>query len=192
MPIIPAALPWNPRTAKPFAWLTCACSLFAGGCFTAKRPSAHMAVYAPLAHPIVPAPVDIRLADAPEISMEAEERVAPLVIPRGAPARPRVATAPPPERATPEKGGDPIMAPELTDAQVSSAKAATEKSISIAEQNLVAAKGKSLNTAQQDLVSKVQGFVESAREAIKNNDWPRAQIQARKAEVLSEGIFPNP
>jgi len=84
------------------------------------------------------------------------------------------------------------MAPELTDAQLSAAKAATETSLGAAERNLDSAKGKRLNTAQQDLVSKIQGFVDSAREAIKNNDWPRAQIQARKAEVLSQEISPNP
>ena len=70
--------------------------------------------------------------------------------------------------------------------------AATEKSLGTAERNLGSAKGKTLNTAQQDLVSKIQGFVDSAHEAMKNNDWPRAQIQARKAEVLSQEIFPNP
>ena len=84
------------------------------------------------------------------------------------------------------------MAPELTEAQVSAARAATQKSLAVAEHNLDSAKGKTLNTAQQDLVSKIQGFVDSAREAMKNNDWPRAQIQASKAEVLSQEIFPNP
>jgi hypothetical protein len=190
MPTIPAAFSRKPGAAVPFVWLTCACSLFAGGCFTTKRPSAHLTTYAALAHPIVPAPVDIALADAPEISVEA--RVAPLVVPHGAPVRPRAALAPAPERATPEKSADPIMAPELTDAQVSAAKTATESSLAIAEQNLRSAKGKSLNTAQQDMVSKIRGFVDSAREAMKNNDWQRAQTQARKAEVLSQEIFPNP
>jgi len=84
------------------------------------------------------------------------------------------------------------MAPELTDAQLSVAKSATEKSLDIAERNLNSAKGRNLNTAQQDLVSKIRGFMDSAREAVKNNDWPRAQIEARKAEVLSQEIFPNP
>ena len=72
------------------------------------------------------------------------------------------------------------------------AKSATQNSLAIAERNLASTKGKILNIGQQDLVSKIQGFVDSAREAMKNNDWPRAQIQAHKAEVLSQEIFPNP
>ena len=84
------------------------------------------------------------------------------------------------------------MAPALTDAEASAAISATQNSLAIAERNLASTKGKILNIGQQDLVSKIQGFVDSAREAIKNNDWPRAQIQAHKAEVLSQEIFPNP
>ena len=84
------------------------------------------------------------------------------------------------------------MAPALTDAQVSASRSAAQNSLAIAEHGLQSTKGKSLNTAQQDLVSKIQVFVDSAREAMKNNDWQRAQIQAHKAEVLSQEIFPNP
>jgi len=191
MPIIPAAFSCNRRAAKPFVWFACACSLFAGGCFDAKRPGPKLA-FTGFAHPVIPPAVDVALVGAPEISVVTEERVTPLVVPHGAPARPRVATPPAAEHTAPGKPADPIMAPELSDAQVSLAKAATEKSLSVAEQNLYSARGKSLNIAQQDLVSKIQGFLDSAHEAVKNNDWPRAQIQARKAEVLSQGIFPNP
>ena len=172
-------------------FLTCTCALFAGGCFTAKRPAPKL-TFTAFAHPVVPPPVAIALADAPDVSVEAERPVSPLAVPHGAPARPRVAAAPTPERAAPGKPADPLRAPELTDAQLSAARAATEKSLAIAESNLKFAKGKTLNSAQQDLVSKIQGFVDSAREAMKNNDWPRAQIQARKAEILSQEIFPSP
>jgi hypothetical protein len=102
-----------------------------------------------------------------------------------------VAAAPAAEHTAPEKPADPLIAPALTDAQVSAAKSATQNSLAAAQRSLESTKGKSLNTSQQDLVSKIQGFVDSAREAIKNNDWQRAQIQAHKAEVLSEEIFPN-
>jgi len=191
MPILPAAIPHSRRAAAPFVVLTCACAFFAGGCFTAKRPAPKL-TFTAFAHPVIPPSVDIALADAPDVSVEVESSVTPLVVPHGAPARPHVSAAPTPERAAPEKPADPLMAPELTDAQLSAAKAATETSLGAAERNLDSAKGKRLNTAQQDLVSKIQGFVDSAREAIKNNDWPRAQIQARKAEVLSQEISPNP
>jgi len=177
--------------AAPFAFLICACALFAGGCLTAKRVAPKF-TFTGFARPVVPPPSDIALADAPEVSVETERSVNPLVIPHGAPARPHVAPAPAPEHTVAGKPADPLMSPELTDAQLSAAKAATEKSLGTAERNLDSAKGKNLNTAQQDLVSKIQGFVDGAREAMKNNDWPRAQIQARKAEVLSQEIFPNP
>ena len=190
MPIIPAAFPRNPRTAAPLL-LTCACALFAGGCFGARRPAAKLTFAAP-AHPVIPPSGAIALVDAPEVLVEPGEPVAPLVVPRGAPPRPRVLAVAPPERAAPEKSEDPLMAPALTDAQVSAARSAARDSLAIAERSLESTKGKSLNTAQQDLVSKIQGFVDSAREAMKNNDWQRAQIQAHKAEVLSQEIFPNP
>ena len=190
MPIIPATCSWNPRAAAPLL-LTCACAVFAGGCFTAKRPAAKLAFAAP-AHPVIPPPAAIALVDAPEVFVEPEERVAPLVVPRGAPPRPRVMAVPAPERVAPEKSANPLMAPALTDAEMSAAKSATQNSLAIAERNLASTKGRSLNIAQQDLVSKIQGFVDSAREEMKNNDWPRAQIQAHKAEVLSQEIFPNP
>ncbi len=115
-----------------------------------------------------------------------------MVIPRGAPAKPRVAAPPVHEPEVTEKPQEPIIAPELSDEQISAAKTATQQSLSVAEQNLNLSKGKQLNEAEQDLVSKIQGFVESAREAMKNNDWPRARIQAKKAEVLSQEFAPQP
>ncbi len=132
------------------------------------------------------------MAEEPEILVDQPERVPQLVIPRAAPPKPKVATAPSREPTALEDASEPIIAPELSDAQLSAAKAATQQSLSVAEHNLNLTQGKSLNATQQDLVSKILGFVDSAREAMKNNDWQRARIQAKKAEVLSQEFAPQP
>jgi len=75
---------------------------------------------------------------------------------------------------------------------MSAAKAATQQSLEVAERNLGLVQGRPLNVAQQDLISKIRGFVDSAREAMKENDWQRARSQAKKAEVLSKEFAPNP
>jgi hypothetical protein len=57
--------------------------------------------------------------------------------------------------------------------------------IRVAERNLQAATGRRLNSVQDDLYQKVQGFLSQAHEAIRANDWVRAQNLAEKAQVLS-------
>ena len=181
----------SPRAASSKLALVCACALIGGGCTARKRPAPALGAVM-LAHPVVPAAEKIALEDEPEILVEQLERVPQLVIPRAAPPRPRVASAPSREPATTEDASQPIIAPELSDEQMSEAKAATQQSLSVAEQNLKLTQGKTLNAGQQDLVSKILGFVGSARDAMKNNDWQRARIQAKKAEVLSREFAPQP
>jgi len=65
------------------------------------------------------------------------------------------------------------------------AKSDSEHSLDVAEKNLSLATGKTLNSMQQDLVSKVRGFSDTAREAMKAGDWVRAKNLSKKAEVLS-------
>jgi hypothetical protein len=190
MQIIPALIATNERSSKTVLLLAGACALVCGGCVPQKRP-AFSASHLAMAHPIVPQAVDVSLADPPELSVELE-MVPRLVVPRGAPAKPRVTATPAPSPAAPEKSRDPIIAPELSDEQLSTAKLDTQQSLIVAERNLGLAQGKSLDASQQDLVSKIRGFVDSAREAIKENDWQRARTQAKKAEVLSKEFAPNP
>lgn len=180
----------NPRPAKGVFLLACGCVALCGGCFTAKRPAPHLGTVS-FAHPVMPPPAESAVGDAPEILVEEVEPIPPLEIPRRAPARPHVAAAPPREPAAAEQPPEPILAPELSDQQVSAAKAAIEQSLSVAERNVGLTEGKTLNAAQQDLVSKIRGFVNSAREAMKNSDWQRARIQAKKAEVLSQEFAPK-
>jgi hypothetical protein len=140
---------------------------------------------------VAPRPVENAIEDVPLILVEEAEPIPPLGLPRHAPAKPRAAANPTREPATAEQPPEPILAPELSDQQVSTAKAGIEQSLSVAERNVSLTEGKTLNAAQQDLVSKIRGFVNSAREAMKNSDWQRARIQAKKAEVLSEEFAPQ-
>jgi hypothetical protein len=190
MQIIPALIYTNERSSKKILLLACACALVCSGCVPKKRPAFSMNQLA-MNHPIVPQPLEVSLTDPPDIVFEVV-LVPRLVLPRGTPARPRVAATPPPGPATAERPPEPIIAPELSDEQLSAAKSETQQSLRAAERNLALTQGKTLNSAQQDLVSKIRGFVDSAREAMKENDWQRARSQAKKAEVLSKEFAPNP
>jgi hypothetical protein len=190
MQIIPAPMHAKNSSSKKVLLLACACALVCGGCVTKKRPAFPVSKLA-MTRPIVPQPLDVSLSDPPIIPYEAEP--APrLVAPRPAPPRPRAAASPAPGPAATEKPPEPIIAPELSDDQLSAAKLDAQQSLIVAEKNLSLVKGRRLNAGQQDLVSKIRGFVDSAREAMKENDWQRARSQAKKAEVLSREFAPNP
>ncbi|HWY09254.1 MAG TPA: hypothetical protein VNY24_20505 [Candidatus Acidoferrales bacterium] len=190
MQIIPALIYTNERWPKKILLLACACALVCAGCVPKKRPDFPVNQLA-MNHPIVPQPLDVSLTDPPDIPFEVD-LVPRLVVPRGTPARPRVAAAPVPGPAPAEKPPEPIIAPELSNEQLSEAKLETQQSLIVAERNLSLTQGRALDAAQQDLVSKIRGFVDSAREAMKENDWQRARSQAKKAEVLSKEFAPNP
>lgn len=190
MPNIPAPSLQNPCRAKGALALVCGGVLVCSGCFAAKRPAPRLGAVT-LAHPVAPQFTEIALMDAPDISTEVPELAPALASPRKAPAKPRVPVAPAREPAAVEENTEPIIAPEVTDAQAAAAQAAVQQSLDVAERNLSLTKGMTLNAAQQDLVSKILGFEDSAREALKNKDWQRARIQAKKAEVLSQEFAPK-
>lgn len=191
MQIIPAPMPKRESSPKKALLLACACALVCSGCVTKKRPAFPVKQLA-MNHPIVPQPLEVSLSDPPIIPYEVD--TAPrLVAPHPAPPRPRGAAAvPTPGPAAAGRQPEPIIAPELSDEQLSTAKLDTQQSLIVAERNLNLVQGKTLNAAQQDLISKIRGFVDSAREAMKENDWQRARSQAKKAEVLSKEFVPNP
>jgi hypothetical protein len=173
----------------PFV-LACACLLWCGGCFT-KKSSASRITPVVLAHPLVPARATAADIEAPpDIPLEFARSAPRLVTPRSGPARPRVAATPPAEPATvgPE---DPLIVPNLSTEELNSAKSDTQHSLDVAESNLSQTKGKKLNAAQEDVVSKVRGFMEASRDAMKNSDWLRAKNLAKKAEVLSRELMAN-
>jgi hypothetical protein len=168
----------------------CLSVLWSSGCVTpAKRPAAVHFPAAVLVRPIIPqATAGSALVEAPDIPLDIASPPERLGPPRNPPARPHVAAAPAPEPQPTERGAEPIIAPELSDDQVATAKIETQRSLLVANRNLALTQGKRLNSAQGDLASKVRGFMETSRDAMKNGDWPRARNSAKKAEVLSQEL----
>ncbi len=142
-----------------------------------------------LAHPLTPnGTASESPGEAPDIEVEDVEMPPRLAAARSGPARPRVAPAPPVEPPPAEKPAEPLILPDLTTEQLNAAKTETQQSLDTAEAKLAQTQGKRLNATQEDVASKVHGFMESAREAMKNGDWVRAKNQAKKAEVLAQQL----
>jgi len=124
-----------------------------------------------------PAPVpEPTVAPPPPANVSAEP---PPARPRPAPAeaeapKPKVDEVPPP-----------VIAPQLSARQQAAATRATNTDLQLAKKNLQAVAGKPLKPSQQDLVDKIQGFLSQVDDAIRADDWVRAQNLAHKAEVLS-------
>ena len=169
--------------------LLCASSIGLSGCFTGKPPANRAPAFV-FAHPVIPATSAAVVEAPPDLALE----IAPaprLLTPRSSPPKPRVAQAAPTEPAVAQKPVDPIIVPELSANELNSAKSETEHSLEIAEWNLSQTQGKKLNLAQEDVASKIRGFMETARDAMKNSDWQRAKNLAKKAEVLSHELVAN-
>jgi hypothetical protein len=165
----------------------CLCALWCGGCLT-RKPAAVRPAPMAFAHPIVPAAISVEsIGEAPDIPVEIAEP--PKLVPvRSSPPKPRIAQTQPAEPAVVEKPADPVIVPDLSTEQLNSAKSETEHSLEIAEWNLSQVQGKPLSSSQEDVASKVRGFVDTARDAMKNSDWQRAKNLAKKAEVLSHEL----
>jgi hypothetical protein len=178
-------------SARKMPWLlACACLVWCGGCFT-KKPSAYRITPVAFAHPIVPPALTVATLEAPPNIQFEIAKPPRFVAPRSAPPRPHVAAAPAAGPAAVEKPADPIIVPDLTTEQFNAAKAETQHSLDLAESNLAQSQGKKLNAAQEDVVSKIHGFMETSREAMKSSDWLRAKNLAKKAEVLSHELLVN-
>jgi hypothetical protein len=186
----PSSMERASSTQKVALLALCAGVLWCGGCFT-QRPVARRPVPIAFAHPIIPAALPIApLENAPDIALEI---VPPprLATAHNSPPRPRVAPSAPAEPTLVEKPADPIIVPDMSSQELNVAKAETQHSLEIAEWNLAQTQGKQLNTAQQDVASKIRGFVETSRDAMKKSDWQRARNLAKKAEVLSHELVAN-
>jgi hypothetical protein len=183
------AYPANSVTHQRFIAVTAGCvlALVLGGCFGEKRPAAKV-VNVSFAHPVMPVDaMNGTPADPPEIPYS----VGPLPslgASREAPPKPRVAAAPQNESRAVEKPQEAVILPELSPEEMATAKTETQQSLNAAEGNLGRVSGKPLNAAQKDLESKARSFMDTAREAIRNGDWPRAQNLAKKADVLSREL----
>jgi hypothetical protein len=149
--------------------------------------------------PSVTSPPTVEPLPAPEPAPTVAETAPPAPVPEPAAAQPpAVDLAPEPlppkprpapaeaEAAKPKTDAPaPEIAPQLSPQQQAAATRSTTEDIRVAEKNLQAATGKPLNAAQKDLYEKVQGFLSQAHDAIRANDWVRAQNIAHKAQVLS-------
>ena len=169
--------------------LLCTTAMCVGmsGCFTSRPPRASIAGKVSLRPPVVPARSGSDLDVPPDVAMEAA--TAPeLIMVRTSPARPRVAPPPVVEAGKPEKQREPGIAPEFDTQEAQEAKADAQRSLEQMEKNLSLSSGRSLNASQQDLVSKMRGFADNAREAMRTGDWVRAKNLSKKAEVLSEEL----
>lgn len=178
----------KPVAQKYLLLALCLSVLWCAGCFTQKSP-AHRFTSAALARPIVPPSTTVDgMVEPPDIPLEFGSFPVRLGAPRNPPPRPRVAPTLAPESAKEEKLAEPLISPELSDEQLAAAKIETQRSLNAAEQNLALTQGRQLNAAQEDVTSKIRGFVDASREAMKNGDWQRARNLAKKAEVLSKEL----
>ena len=178
----------NAKTEGRRKWLSlqCQCVVWTAGNLT-KRPAAKpIAYFVPVEHPVVPAATMAELEAPPGIPSEVPEAPAELAASPSAPVRPHVAPPPAPERTPVERAAEPGFAPILSAQEVNTGMADTLPNLDQMEKNLTLARGRALNASQQDLISKVRGFAESAREAMRNGDWVRAKNLSKKAQVLSE------
>ncbi|MGA3176834.1 MAG: hypothetical protein ABSE19_05760 [Candidatus Acidiferrum sp.] len=166
----------------------CLSVMVCSGCLVKKRPAAHFVTIV-LAHPVIPSPTaEAALSETPDLGIEPAPIPTRLGTPRNPPARPKMAASPAPEPTAAGKPSEPTIVPELSTGELAAAKVDAQASLEVAERNLAAARGQALNAAQADLASKIRGFMDAAREAIRNSDWQRATNMAKKAEVLSREL----
>lgn len=171
------------------SWLTLLCVglLWVAGCSTRRAPAKPVVNFVAPVRPVLPQMRNIALSLPPDIEAGVPE--APEIVEeRAQPAKPHVPAPVAQEPAGTEKHVQPTIAPEVPTEEMIAAKVQTEHSLDVAEKGLGMAQGKSLNATQQDLVSKVRGFADNAREAMRTGDWERAKNLAKKAEVLSEEL----
>jgi hypothetical protein len=134
---------------------------------------------APMPAPEAPPPVATTEEPAPEVPSPP--------IAATPPKRPTAPKRPPAETAevTPPKAEAPQLSPQLSEHDLQATRTNTTRSITTAEQNLQQANGRQLSPAQKDLTEKIKGFLSQSHEAIRADDWVRAQNLAEKARVLS-------
>jgi hypothetical protein len=172
----------------------CIGALFVAGC-AERRPAKSTWNNAGLARPHMPAtkaphpqpPADETVDPVPELRLELPPPP-PLLAVEAVPARPHVAPARVPENNVASKPEAPVIAPQMSTAEINAARQQMTVSLTAAETNLARSQGKSLNSTQADLASKIKGFIGDARSAEKEGDWTRARSLATKAQVLSEEL----
>lgn len=166
--------------------LFCACMVWVGGCATRRTADRPVVNFVAPVRPVIPRSTETELQPPPDLQSSPPE--APQVAQETEqPAKPHVVTPAAPEPTETDKPV-PTIAPEVTTEEMVTAKAATQHSLDIAEKGLTMAQGKKLDATQADLASKVRGFADNAREAMRSGDWERAKNLAKKAELLSQQL----
>ncbi|HWF13478.1 MAG TPA: hypothetical protein VG272_07065 [Candidatus Acidoferrales bacterium] len=153
-------------------------------------------------------------ASPPSVSVPPPDETAPMPAPTTPPPGPAVTEEPPPEvespmpppvpgkrpaaprrpaptesaDSTPAKPAAPQISPQLSPRDLESTKKNTTANIMTAEQNLQLSNGRQLSAAQKDLAEKIKGFLSQSHDAIRSDDWVRAQNLAEKARVLSTDL----
>jgi hypothetical protein len=175
------------ETTKRWLVVTCACAVCVCGCYTQRAPAKPVVSFVAAVKPVIPPAPSMELEAAPEVPVEVLPTAPQIGPSRFQPAKPHVAT-PPQEHLAGDKKNDLTIAPEVPTEELQAAQAETRHNLDMVEKNLALAQGKNLNAMQQDIASKVRGFAESAREAMRNRDWMRARNLSSKAEALAEQL----
>ena len=178
----------QPEPTKKGLALLCVAAVSLAGCFTRKTPARPPIAFIGVVHPIVPPTTEAALEAPPDIQVEAPPEPPDIAPARLQPPKPHVAPPVVQESEQPEKPVAPTITPEVDTEELRAAQAETQRSLDVAERNLALAQGRKLNPMQQDLVSKVKGFADNAREAMKRGDWVRAKNLSTKAQVLAEQL----
>ncbi|MGB7728707.1 MAG: hypothetical protein WBL50_11790 [Candidatus Acidiferrum sp.] len=174
------------ETTKVGVALLCACVVWTGGCYTRRAPAKPVVNFVAVVHPVLPAATQAGLEPPPDLPTELAEPPQ-IGLNRMQPAKPHVAATPAPEPSA-EKHVEPTITPEVTTEELAEAKTETQQALDVTEKNLSMVQGKKLNPTQEDLASKVRGFADNAKEAVRSGDWVRARSLSKKAEMLSEQL----
>lgn len=166
-------------------------ALLLQGC-AERKTHAYPWALASAVHPRVPAPAPGYEQTAfdgagPDLQWEFPPPPSRLATVRQ-PLKPRVTPAPTPESSGNAKTDAPVLAPQLSEQEISAAKQQMNDSIAVAQRNLATAKSHRLSSTQTDLASKVSSFLDESKDAAKYGDWMRARNLAKKAQVLSEEL----
>jgi len=139
-------------------------------------------------HPVIPLATGAALESPPDLEVDVLPAPPQIGPSHFQPPKPHVAAPALQEPTGAGKHAEPTIVPEVATEELVQAKAETQHNLELAEKNLTLAQGKKLNAMQEDLVSKVRGFADNAREALRSGDWVRAKNLSNKAEVLSEQL----
>jgi type IV secretory pathway VirB10-like protein len=165
----------------------CTCGICMCGCATRRTPAKPAVNFIAVVRPVLPTTTAKVAEEPPDLEVAALPDLPTIGPPHPPPVKPHVAPVTTQEPSA-EKHVEPTIAPEVPTQEVTEAKAESQHSLDVAEKNLSMTQGKKLNAMQEDLASKVRGFADNAREAMKSEDWVRAKNLSKKAEVLSEQL----